>query len=74
MALAGSACGRLLHMLEDLFSLPESEQSKKEEAQLQATTYTATESESKEEHAATVIESGEMSPPLKCRKVLEMIA
>ena len=41
VALAGSACGCLLHMLEDLFGLPESEQSKKEEAWLQATTYAA---------------------------------
>ena len=74
VALVGSACGHLLHVLEDLFSLPELEQSKKEEAQLQVTTYAAAESESKEERAATVVESGEMSPPLKCRKVLEMIA
>ena len=32
VALVGSACGHLLHVLEDLFGLPESEQSKKEEA------------------------------------------
>ena len=31
VALVGLACGHLLHMLEDLFSLPELEQSKKEE-------------------------------------------
>ena len=73
VALAGSACGHLLHVLEDLFSLPELEQSKKEEVQLQATTYAAAELESKEECAVTVVESGEMPPPLKHRKVLEMI-
>ena len=74
VALAGLACGKLLHVLEDLFGLPESEQSKKEEARLQATTYTAADSESKEEHAATIVESEEMPPPLKHKKVLEMVA
>ena len=38
------------------------------------TTYAAAESESKEEHAVTIVESGEMPPPLKHRKVLKMIA
>ena len=77
IALAGTACGRLLHLLEDLFGLPESEMSKREGARLESSTY-ATEPETTEEKAATVTEStvseSATPPPLKRRKVLEMIA
>ena len=77
IALAGTACGRLLHLLEDLFGLPESEMSKREGARLESSTYAA-EPETAEEKAATVTEStaseSAAPPPLKRRKVLEMIA
>ena len=56
ITLAGTACGRLLHLLEDLFGLPESEMSKWEGARLKSSTY-ATEPETAKEKAATVTES-----------------
>ena len=72
-----TVCGRLLHLLEDLFGLPESEMSKREGARLESSTY-ATEPETAEEKAATVTEStvseSAAPPSLKRRKVLEMIA
>ena len=77
IALAGTACRRLLHLLEDLFGLPESEMSKREGARLESSTYAA-EPETAEEKAATVTEStasgSTAPPPLKRCKVLEMIA
>ena len=88
--LAGSACGKLLHSLEELFGLLESEVSQHEGARIATTEYKAPEYETPEEAAATVIEKPTASgsamiwpdtsapatlpPPIKRRKVLEMIA
>ena len=89
IALAGTACGKLLHSLEELFGVPESEASKREGARIASTEYRAPEVETPEEAAATVIEKPTIStpptnsstpsasavrpPPLKRRKVLELI-
>ena len=56
IALAGTACGKLLHSLEELFGVPESEASKREGARIASTEYRAPEVETPEEAAATVIE------------------
>ena len=41
IALAGTACGKLLHSLKELFGLPEGEASKKEGARIASTGYQA---------------------------------
>ena len=90
IALVGTACGKLLHSLKELFGVPESEASKREGVHIASTKYRAPEVETPEEAAATVIEKPMIStpptdsstpsasavhpPPLKRRKVLELIA
>ena len=63
IALAGTACGKLLHSLEELFGVPESEASKREGARIASTEYRAPEVETPEEAAATVIEKPTISTP-----------
>ena len=88
--LAGTACSKLLHSLEELFRLPESEVSQHEGAHIATTKYKAPEYGTPEEAMATMIEKPTASgstmiqpntsapamlpPPIKRRKVLEMIA
>ena len=90
IALAGTACGKLLHSLEELFGVPESEASKREGAHIASTKYRAPEVETPEEAVATIMEkpttsssstdlptpmaSAALPPPTKRRKVLELIA
>ena len=56
IALAGTACGKLLHSLKELFGVPESEASKRAGARIVSTEYRAPEVETPEEAAATVVE------------------
>ena len=85
-----TACGKLLHSLEELFGVPESEASKREGAHIALTEYWAPEVETPEEAVATVVEKPTTSssstdsstpmasavppPPIKRRKVLELIS
>ena len=90
IALAGTACEKLLHSLEELFGVPESEASKREGARIGSTKYRAPEVETPEEAAAIVMEKPTTSrsstdsstptalavppPSIKRRKVLELIS
>ena len=56
IALAGTACGKLLHSLEELFGVPESEASKREGTHIASTKYRAPEVETPEEAVATIVE------------------
>ena len=83
VALAGTACGHFLHVLEDVFGVPEGSTSKQEGdaiALAHARATPATDSPTPEELVATVKEGEVPStlaahpPPLKKCKVFEMLA
>ena len=69
IALMGSACGHLLHTLEDLFGIPESLALKAEGEKLEVATAFTNVEETPEECAATVMErpgsDSTAPPPLK---------
>ena len=78
VALVGTSCGHLLHVLKDIFGLPESVDLVHEGETIAATFRPSSELSSSEGPTASAEPSGsevyKLPPPLKRCKVLEMIA
>ena len=77
VVLVGTASGKLLHTLKDLFGVPESEPSKKEGEKIEASVHPANLADTPEEIAAMITEEPSTSAPeqpLKKRQVKEMLS